>query len=120
MDVSNLSVLDTYQTTDATPTERIIYTFADYETLNGEVIVTANDGTDAHFWRFAVGARRVGSGDAEIVGTEATLLGQGSTGASTWTADLDAYDEILVVNITGEVAKNIDWTTYGQWIVTAP
>lgn len=73
---------------------------------------------DTHCWTFTGGIKRNTPSGTVLVGTVATLLDQSDANASTWTAvvSADAGNNALVVTVTGQTNKSIQWLA--DWELT--
>lgn len=78
-----------------------------------QLLVIANDGTDAKCWTFDFLARH--NGTASVSGSPAPAVVAASAGASSWDIDVSASGDEIQLVVTGEAAKNITWGATGRF-----
>jgi len=75
---------------------------------------TASDVQNAG-WTFALICRKSAAGTLAIVGTVQTLVASSDAGASTWTCVVTASGNNLLISVTGEAGKTINWAATVRW-----
>jgi hypothetical protein len=104
----------TVQTTDATQTTLQTITIPTDEERIITIRVRAHeDATDDSFWYVStVGVKNVG-GTVSLIGSESVQTG-GDAGAAAWLVDINASGANALVQVTGEIAHTINWTTHTE------
>jgi hypothetical protein len=99
-------------TTNATPLSLLTIALPTAGNASIDVFVVARDsGGNSKSFKFSVGAKSVG-GVATVLGAVASLLAVGDAGAAAWTATAVASSGNIVIQVTGALATNIDWSAY--------
>ena len=101
--------VDTVQTTDATSTTlATIAIQTDEEKIIDVKVHGHEDATGDHLWkRMTIGVKNVG-GTAVFVGGIDTATGY-DTGATNWSITASVSAGNVVISVTGEAAKTINW-----------
>ena len=103
-------------TTNATPTEALLTTATrviidDDSTVMYKVHIIASDGT-SHFGTKIQGIINQTSGTLALIGSQSTETLEETLSASTGGVSADTVNSSLKILVTGEAAKNINWTIF--------
>ena len=103
-------------TTNATPTEALLTTATrviidDDSTVMYKVHIIASDGT-SHYGTKIQGIINKTSGTLALIGSQSTETLEETLSASTGGVSADTVNSSLKILVTGEAAKNINWTIF--------
>ena len=103
-------------TTNATPTEALLTTATrviidDDSTVMYKVHIIASDGT-SHYGTKIQGIINQTSGTLALIGSQSTETLEETLSASTGSVSADTVNSSLKILVTGEAAKNINWTIF--------
>ena len=103
-------------TTNATPTEALLTTATrviidDDSTVMYKVHIIASDGT-SHYGTKIQGIINQTSGTLALIGSQSTETLEETLSASTGGVSADTVNSSLKILVTGEAAKNINWTIF--------
>jgi len=103
-------------TTNATPTEALLTTATrviidDDSTVMYKVHIIASDGT-SHYGTKIQGIINKTSGTLALIGSQSTETLEETLSASTGSVSADTVNSSLKILVTGEAAKNINWTIF--------
>ena len=103
-------------TTNATPTEALLTTATrviidDDSTVMYKVHIIASDGT-SHYGTKIQGIINQTSGTLALIGSQTTETLEETLSASTGSVSADTVNSSLKILVTGEAAKNINWTIF--------
>lgn len=99
-------------TTNATVTTLLSIALPTAGNVVGQAFVNARDAAgNSKSWNVNFGGKSV-AGVATVLGAAASLLAVGDAGAAAWTVSVSASGANLLVQVTGALATNIDWSTY--------
>jgi len=99
-------------TTNATVTTILTIVLPTAGNVVGQAFVNARDsGGNAKSWNVNFGGKSV-AGVASVLGAVASLLAVGDAGAATWAVSVSASSGNILLQVTGALATNIDWSAY--------
>ena len=110
-DIQAATNQDFATTTNASPTLIVQMELPENTSMQATARAIARRPSDGVMkeWTMIVAARRVGNGDAELVGAPVSLSTHANAAASLWTTSIDVDGVLVRISCTGAISATIDW-----------